>query len=81
VYETGESIFAQRQHVREQMLAMTERLVADYSGVVPAGSVMRCVSRLWLQLRQAGQDGDVVAAVEAAARRRLAEGRPAHVVA
>jgi len=70
--------FEQRQALRQRMHAMTERLVAEYSDIFPAGSIIRCVSRHWIQTRHAGGDGDVVAATEAAVRRRLAMVLPAH---
>lgn len=70
--------FAQRRAARERMLVMTERLIAEYADVFPAGSVIRCVSRYWMQLRHAGADVDIVAATESAVRRRLSALRPPH---
>jgi hypothetical protein len=72
--------FAQRRAARERMLVMTERLIAEYADVFPAGSVIRCVSRYWIQLRNTGVDVDVdvVAATESAVRRRLSALRPPH---
>jgi hypothetical protein len=63
------------------MLAMTESLIAHYSGVIPAGSVMRCVARCQEHLLRAGVRDGLVAAVEASARRRLDGAVPAHAVA
>lgn len=74
---TDASLFEQRHHVREQLLTMTERLVAEYAGILPAGSVMRCVSRCWVQARLAGGPVDVVDETEATARRRLSAMVPA----
>lgn len=74
----GTGLFEQRQVARERMLAMTERLIAEYADLFPAGSIIRCVSRCWLLQRNADDDVDVVVATEAAVRRRLAAVLPAH---
>lgn len=72
----------QRHRQRDELLAMTERLVAEYAGVIPAGSVMRTVARCQHahQLRCGDRD-EIVVAVEGATRTRLAEIVPAHRVA
>ena len=75
-------IAEQRHQLRDELLAMTERLVAEYAGRVPAGSVMRTVARCHHSyLARGGAADDVVIAVERAARRRLAAILPAHWVA
>ncbi len=70
-----------RQSFREEVLAMSERLVAEYAGQVPAGSVLRYVARCHEQLRLAGVDDGLVAAIEDAVRLRLADVAPAHAFA
>ena len=63
----------QPHHLRDQMLAMTERLVAEYAGQIPAGRVMRTVARCHHSyLLRGGDTADVVVTVERSARRRLA---------
>ena len=57
--------------VREDMVAMTERLVAEHEGLIPAGSVIRCVARCQDRLLRAGLRHSIVAATEVAARARL----------
>jgi hypothetical protein len=69
-----------RQLVRADLLAMTESLIAEHAGVVPAGTVMRCVARSHELLMRAGVREGIVAATEAAVRRRLRELVPAHRV-
>lgn len=72
---------ARRLRQREELLAMTERLVAEYAGMVPAGSVMRTVARCHVDARRSGGlRDDVVGVVEQVARARLAAIMPAHAV-
>ena len=72
----------QRHRQRDELLAMTERLVAEYAGMIPAGSVMRIVARCHHSyLLRRGDGADVVPAVEEAARTRLTAILPAHRVA
>lgn len=52
---------------------VSARLVAEYRGALPPGTVMRCVARCRYQLRQAGIRAGMDHAVEAMARRRLRE--------
>lgn len=68
-----------RQRHREALLAMSERLIAEYAGTIPAGSVMRTVARCHAEaLHAGGRRGAVVGQVEHAARARLAAIVPAH---
>jgi hypothetical protein len=68
----------ERHRQRDELLAMTGRLVAEYDGLIPAGSVMSAVARCQhTHLQSSGERNDVVA-VERAVRRRLASILPAH---
>jgi hypothetical protein len=53
--------------------ALTSRLVSEYRGILPPGTVMRCVARCREQLRRAGVRAGLEHAVEAMARYRLRE--------
>lgn len=67
---------------RHELLAMTERLVAEYAGIVPAGSVMRTVARCQqLHLLRHPVCTDLTAAVEREARVRLEVAVPARRIA
>lgn len=50
------------------MLAMAERLIDEFAGVVPAGSVLRCVFRCRQRLSRSGVRHGLVPATEAAVR-------------
>ncbi len=52
---------------------LSSRLVAEYRGTLPPGTVLRCVARCRDQLRQAGIRAGLDHAVEAMARHRLRE--------
>jgi hypothetical protein len=56
---------------RHELLDMTHRLVREHEQNLPAGSVIRCVSRCRDELVQMGVRDGLVAAVEAMSRRRL----------
>jgi len=60
---------------------MTERLVAEYAGLIPAGGVMRVVARAQEQLRTTGGDEDIVDRTEVLARSRLSRRFAAHSAA
>lgn len=55
----------------EDLLHLTTRLIIEYSGALPAGSVMRCVARAHHDLLAAGVYD--MGAAEEVARRRLVE--------
>ena len=55
-----------------ELLQMTEALIAEYAGQVPAGRVLSCVARCREELLRAGVRAGLVTATEAAARVRLA---------
>jgi hypothetical protein len=61
----------QRRAERDEILAMTEGLIAEFSGLVSAGSVMRCIARCRKQLHRSGIRHGLVPATEAAARVKL----------
>ncbi len=67
-----------RQALRDEMQALVERLVAEYAATIPAGTVIRCVSRCREQLLRAGLRQGLVAATEAAARHQLSKKAPRH---
>lgn len=67
-----------RNRQREDIAHLVERLIAEYAGAVPAGAVMRCVSRVRHELLQAGVRTNLVATVEQVARARLSARIPAH---
>lgn len=69
---------ADRHASYAEMLAMTENLVAEYAGRVPAGTVIACVARTREQLMRSGIRHGLVPATEAATRRRLSARVPAH---
>jgi hypothetical protein len=64
-----------------ELLAMTERLVAEYAERVPSGTVIRCVARCREHLLMTGVREGLVAATEAAVRVRLARILPPRAVA
>lgn len=72
---------ADRHAVHADMLAMTERLVAEYAGRLPAGTVIACVARSREQLLRSGVRNGLVPATEAATHIRLNARLPARSVA
>ena len=67
---------------RDDLLALSEQLVAEYAGIIPAGSVMRTVARCHqTQLRRPVVADDLVGAVERAARAHLELVLPTHRIA
>ncbi len=71
---------ARRELVREQLLALTERLVAEYAETIPPTTVVRCVARCREQLLQSGVRHGLVAATEAAVRTQLSATIPVHAL-
>ena len=61
-----------RYPLHSEMLAMTEQLIGEYSGAVPAGVVIDCVARTREHLVRTGVRHGLTAATEAAVRVRLA---------
>ncbi len=55
---------------------MTERLIAEYADVAPAGTVIRCVARSRQLLLRSGVRHGLLAATEGAVRTRLAAAIP-----
>lgn len=73
---------ARRQRQRDEMLAMTQQLIVEYAGRIPAGSVIRMVARCRVDAMRAGTRLEsLTATVRAAAQARLNAIVPAHVVA
>ena len=56
---------------RNELLDMTHRLVREHEQHLPAGSVIRCVSRCRDELVRMGVRDGLVEAAEAMSRRRL----------
>jgi hypothetical protein len=68
-----------RQRARRDMVSLTDRLIAEYSEVVPAEVVKRCVSDAHEELaRQPDETVDFVGAAEQLARYQLDARVPAH---
>ena len=68
-----------RQARRAELRKLTDELIAEFSGTVPAGTVMRVVARVREELQRCGVRVDLAAATEAAARSQLIGHRPARV--
>jgi len=62
---------ASRQRSRAELTELAARLAAAYSGRVPAGVVIACVTRSSEVLRRAGGDDDLVCRTEAMVRTQL----------
>lgn len=62
-----------RHRMDDPIREVTGRLIVEYRGALPPGTVMRCVARCRQQLRQAGIRAGLDHAVEAMARHRLRE--------
>ena len=69
-----------RQRHRDELLALTDRLIAEYAGLIAAGTVIRIVSRCHEHLLRAGVREGLTIATEAGARTRLRSIIPAHAV-
>jgi hypothetical protein len=57
--------------VREELRLITSRLIKEFAGRLPAGTVIRCVANAREQLFRSGVRDGLATATEAAARRRL----------
>ena len=55
------------------LLDLTDRLIVEYRGALPAGAVMRCVARTHHQLVAAGLGEEAPQYTEEVTRRRLTE--------
>jgi hypothetical protein len=65
-----------RTQGRRELVRLTEELVTEFDGLLPAGSVVRCVVRSRDQLLRIGIRDGLEIAVEAMARRRLLDRLP-----
>jgi hypothetical protein len=72
---------ADRHATHSEMLAMTERLIAEYAGKIPAGSVIACVALCREHLLRSGVRQGLVPATEASVHLRLTTRLPSHSVA
>lgn len=70
-----------RHATHAEMLAMTEKLIAEYAGRISAGTVVACVARSREHLLRTGIRHGLVPATESSARLRLASRVPSHSVA
>jgi hypothetical protein len=61
-----------RRVARAELIAVTETLIAEFAGSVPAGTVIRHLALAREQLLAAGVRAGLAAAAEAMARLRLA---------
>ena len=68
---TSITTFEVRQSVHAELVAVTDTLIAEHSGQVPAGTVIRCVAQAREQLLRAGVRAGLAIAVESMARTRL----------
>ncbi len=67
-----------RREVHNQLRDVTDRLIAEFSAVVPAGRVLRTVATAREELLRNGVRAGLAPATEAMARLRLVQLRPAH---
>jgi hypothetical protein len=63
--------FEARRAAREELIEVTEALIAEFAGAVPAGTVIRQLALAREQLLAAGVRAGLAAAAEAMARVRL----------
>lgn len=68
-----------RLRARAEIDALALRLVAEYSGRLPAGGVLTCVARCSEELRRSGSTSNLLAETEARARAELDLRIPAHI--
>jgi hypothetical protein len=68
-----------RHAVHAEMVEMTERLVAEFAGIVPAATVIGYVARCREHLLQTGVRHGLVAATEGAVRVQLGGRIPVRV--
>jgi hypothetical protein len=69
-YQPTQGVPRNRDRVR--LLAVTEGLIGEFAGQLPAGVVIACVTRCKTELADAGVRNGLPFATEAAARIRLA---------
>jgi hypothetical protein len=67
-----------RRSARDELIAVTEELIAEFAGRVPAGTVIRHLALAREQLLADGVRAGVAVAAEAMARMRLVALVPAH---
>ena len=67
-----------RWATREDLEEVTTSLIAEFAGRLPAGTVIRCVSRAREQLLSSGVRSGLAVAAESMVRLRLSELLPAH---
>ena len=78
---TNITAFEARQLVHAELAAVTDSLIAEHAGQVPAGAVIRCVAQAREQLLRAGVRTGLAVAVESMARSRLRDmGQPHRMV-
>lgn len=74
------STLAARRSAREELHAVTDALIAEFAGALPARTVIRHVGQAREQLLAVGVRAGLTVAAEAMARTRLCTLLPAHGV-
>lgn len=69
---------AARRSARDELIAVTDALIAEFAGRLPAGTVIRQVGQAREQLLASGVRAGLAVAAEAMARTRLSTLIPAH---
>lgn len=77
---TATTAFAARRAHQEQIFAVINRLIAEFAGIHPAGTVIRRVAAVREELLHLGVRDGLASQVESLARLLLSELTPPHVV-
>jgi len=67
-----------RRATRQDLSEVTNSLIAEFAGRLPAGTIIRCVAQAREQLLRSGLRTGLAVAAESMARIRLSEILPAH---
>jgi hypothetical protein len=67
-----------RWAAQQGLTEVTASLIAEFAGLLPAGTVIRCLARAREQLLNSGVRSGLAAASESSARLQLMELLPAH---
>jgi len=76
--DAGDTLEDQRWSTREDLQRVTDTLIAEFAGQLPAGTVIRCVAQARVQLLRSGVRSGLAVAAEAMARLRLSQLLRAH---
>jgi hypothetical protein len=69
-----------RREVRDELRDVSDKLIAEFSAVVPPGRVLRSVAAAREELLRNGVRAGLAPATEAMARLRLVQVSPAHEI-